>query len=138
MISRKRPSADEVLDAVAALLNQYWQQDDEQVQPQDRLQDDFVENEQRTYSESVQLQNEQLVFGPNSGITTNSVHETGKLPWNDVTGLLPKGMNLPMSPTLYAKMLWITNNVPKMSLQKIARAGAEAEADRLIALHYKP
>lgn len=59
-------------------------------------------------------------------------------PWEDLTGVLPKGLNLPMSPALYAKMLWITNNVPKMSLQKIAKAGAEAEADRLIALHYKP
>lgn len=59
-------------------------------------------------------------------------------PWEDLTDVLPKGLNLPMSPALYAKMLWITNNVPKMSLQKIAKAGAEAEADRLIALYYKP
>nr|WP_315256604.1 hypothetical protein [uncultured Duganella sp.] len=59
-------------------------------------------------------------------------------PWENTTGLMPKALNLPMSPVLYAKMLWITNNVPKMSLQKIARMGAEMAADKIIAEHYKP
>lgn len=45
-----------------------------------------------------------------------------------------RATSLIMSPTLYAKMQWVTNNVPKMSQQKLIHAGAEAEADRLIAL----
>lgn len=60
-----------------------------------------------------------------------------KKPWEDLSRGA-KGLNLPMSAELYAKMAWCTENVPKMSLQKLARQGAEAEADRLIALYYKP
>lgn len=49
-----------------------------------------------------------------------------------------KAASLEMSPTLYAKIQWVTHNVPKMSQRKLIMAGAEAEADRLIALYYKP
>ena len=49
-----------------------------------------------------------------------------------------RSTSLHMSPTLYAKMQWATHNVPKLSLQKLIQAGAEAEADRLIALYHKP
>jgi hypothetical protein len=57
-------------------------------------------------------------------------------PWEDLSAGA-KGLNLPMSPELYAKMLWCTNNIPKMSLQKLARMGAEKMADELIAKYYK-
>ncbi|MEJ7804359.1 MAG: hypothetical protein WKG03_00340 [Telluria sp.] len=60
-----------------------------------------------------------------------------KKPWEDLSAG-GKGVNVPMSPELYAKMKWVTENVPKMSLQKIARMGADAECDRLIAQFYKP
>ena len=57
-------------------------------------------------------------------------------PWEDLSHGA-KGLNLPMSPELYAKMLWCTNNVPKMSLQKLARLGAEKLADELIEKYYR-
>jgi hypothetical protein len=60
----------------------------------------------------------------------------GPFPWDDLTGE-PKGLSLKMMPVLYAKMQWVCDNVPRMSMLKIVREGAEAEADRLIALHYK-
>jgi hypothetical protein len=56
-------------------------------------------------------------------------------PWEDVSER-GKGVSIQTSPELYAKMKWITENVPKMSFQRIVRQGAEAEADRLIAEHY--
>lgn len=57
-------------------------------------------------------------------------------PWEDLSHG-SKGLNLPMSAELYAKMRWCNENVPKMSLQKLARMGAEKLADELIAKHYK-
>lgn len=56
-------------------------------------------------------------------------------PWEDLSRGA-KGLNLPMSAELYAKMLWCTENIPKMSLQKLARLGAEKLADELIAQHF--
>ncbi len=60
-----------------------------------------------------------------------------KKPWEDLSAGA-KGLNLPMSAELYAKMVWVCDNVPRMSLQKIAKQGAEELCDRLIAQHYKP
>lgn len=57
-------------------------------------------------------------------------------PW-EASGIRGKGVNLKTSAELYAKMKWITENVPRMSILKIVRQGAEAEADRLIAEHYQ-
>jgi hypothetical protein len=59
-----------------------------------------------------------------------------KKPWEDLSNG-SKGLNLPMHAELYAKMLWCTNNIPKMSLQKLARIGAELYADELIKKYYK-
>lgn len=44
---------------------------------------------------------------------------------------------LKISSVLHAKMLWLTKHVPKTSIQKIVKVGAETEVDRLIALHYR-
>lgn len=57
-------------------------------------------------------------------------------PWEDLSHG-SKGLNLPMSAELYAKMRWCTQNIPQMSLQKLARMGAEQICDQLIAKHYK-
>lgn len=67
-----------------------------------------------------------------SGLAT-----AGPFPWDEATGPV-KGLSLQMAPPLYAKMKWACENVPQMSMQKIARAGAEAECDRLIELYFKP
>jgi len=48
-----------------------------------------------------------------------------------------KFVPLPMDAELYAKMTWLTNNLPKMSLQKLAVAGTTAHVDALIKEHYK-
>lgn len=62
----------------------------------------------------------------------------GPAPWEALIDdpTKERATSMKMSPTLYAKMQWVTNNVPKMSFQKLIQAGAEAEADRLIALYH--
>lgn len=114
----KPKNAEEFLDALTAMIVAYNQSPGE-----DDLQDPQQEAE--------------AVSAHNAESGTTALPEDQRAPWEDIEGVMPKALSLPMSPALYAKMLWITNNVPKMSLQKIAKAGAEAEADRLIALHYK-
>lgn len=49
-----------------------------------------------------------------------------------------KSASVDISPILNAKIQWVMDNVPKISQRKLIMAGAEVEADRLIALHYKP
>lgn len=116
----KPRTAEEFMAALAALLDAYNEPHDAE---------EGVEEVQRVQVDADEQESQEV----RSARTGDDMR-----PWEDVTGVSSKGLNLPMSPALYAKMLWITNNVPKMSLQKIAKAGAEAEADRLIALHYKP
>jgi hypothetical protein len=59
-----------------------------------------------------------------------------KKPWEELSRG-SKGINFQPDPELYAKMIWCKENVPMMSLLKVARDGANAECDRLIALYYK-
>jgi hypothetical protein len=59
----------------------------------------------------------------------------GPFPWECATGT-PKGISIKLPATSYAKLQWVCDNVPRMSLQRIAREGAEAYADRLVALHF--
>lgn len=49
-----------------------------------------------------------------------------------------KTASIDISPVLNAKIQWVMDHVPKISQRKILMAGAEAEADRLIALYHKP
>jgi hypothetical protein len=60
----------------------------------------------------------------------------GPFPWDTAIGE-PKGVSPKFSPVLYAKMKWLCDNVPRMSMLRITRDGAEAEANRLVALYYK-
>lgn len=63
-------------------------------------------------------------------------YESG--PWDAYEVHKKMGVNLQVEPGLYKKMTWLTENLPKMSLQKLAKMGLEAEVDRLLALHYRP
>jgi lipopolysaccharide export LptBFGC system permease protein LptF len=59
-------------------------------------------------------------------------------PWDLVSeNSKMKHVPLPMDGKLYAKMNWLTNNLPKMSLQKLALTGTIAYVDALIKEHYK-
>ncbi|MFZ6872322.1 hypothetical protein ACO0LF_09680 [Undibacterium sp. Di27W] len=60
-------------------------------------------------------------------------------PWDLVEkNARTKGLNFPMDAELYAKMHWITENVPKMSFQKIVKIATEEYVDRLIVDLYRP
>ncbi|USX13259.1 hypothetical protein NHH88_26950 [Oxalobacteraceae bacterium OTU3CAMAD1] len=61
------------------------------------------------------------------------------VPWAvPVDTMREKSITIPMSPGMQLKLKWIVENVPQMSMRKIAIAGFAAETERLIALHYKP
>jgi hypothetical protein len=115
----KPKTAEEFLEALTAMMVAYNQQPAE-----DDLQDPQHD------AGVLHVQNAQAV--------STALPEGQRAPWEAIDGVMPKALNLLMPPALYAKMLWITNNVPKMSLQKIAKIGAEMAADKLIAEHYKP
>lgn len=132
MSDTMRLSAEEIARALTKLLIGFHEQDAEQ---QAAAHDDEA-NTSAPGQIALPLQNSIDADGAQQG-SMNQSGQTGA-PWEILDGVVPKGLNLPMSPALYAKMLWITNNVPKMSLQKIARMGAEMAADKLIAEHYKP
>lgn len=59
-------------------------------------------------------------------------------PWElvDPNGKV-KAVPLPMDTVLYAKMLWLTQNLGKMSFQKLAIEGTSKHVDELIKEYYK-
>ena len=60
-------------------------------------------------------------------------------PWEIASDdVKPKGLNFPMAGKLYAKMLWLTENLPKTSFQKLVLEGTTQYVDKLIAEHYEP
>jgi hypothetical protein len=143
MTETKRRTADDVLYAVAELLVEYRDQ---------KLADAAALEEQSVAVAAVPGQTALPQQEPGehrllqADIDATSPTEVAALdteipaPWGEYIDPDPtkkKSTSLIMSPTLYAKMQWVTNNVPKMSLQKLIQAGTEAEADRLIALHHK-
>jgi hypothetical protein len=59
-------------------------------------------------------------------------------PWEQIEVLKEMGVTIQVQPDLYKKMIWLTENVPQMSRQKLTRMGLEAEVERLLTLHYRP
>lgn len=57
-------------------------------------------------------------------------------PWENLDSDKTRGLNLPLDAELWAKMHWLTNTLPKTSLQKLAKAGTRAYVDALIDEHY--
>jgi hypothetical protein len=59
-------------------------------------------------------------------------------PWElvDKNGKV-KAVPLPMPPDLYEKMFWLTQNLGKMSFQKLAIEGTTRLVDELIDKHYR-
>ncbi|ABO60594.1 hypothetical protein LA345_38905 (plasmid) [Burkholderia vietnamiensis] len=59
-------------------------------------------------------------------------------PWDEYLPTEAKGFTTKFDPELHAKLVWITENVPKMSIQKIVKAAVAEFADKTIAERYKP
>lgn len=59
-------------------------------------------------------------------------------PWDEYLPTEAKGFTTKFAPELHAKLVWITENVPKMSIQKIVKAAVAEFADKTIAERYKP
>ncbi|MES2151256.1 MAG: hypothetical protein V4508_15865 [Pseudomonadota bacterium] len=63
---------------------------------------------------------------------------SGRGPWEDIDITKKMGVSIQVMPELYKKMIWLTENVPQMSHQKLTRMGLEAEVERLLERHYRP
>jgi hypothetical protein len=91
-------------------------------------------------SKDTQVSQMEIPLTPRSGTEAQNTNQnsTQLPPWEtvDKNGRV-KNVPLPMDAVLYEKMNWLTNNLPKMSLQKLAIAGTTAYVDALIEKHYK-
>jgi hypothetical protein len=59
-------------------------------------------------------------------------------PWREFVPDKAKGFTTTFDPELHARLVWITETVPKMSIQKIVKAAVLEYAEKLIAEHTKP
>lgn len=59
-------------------------------------------------------------------------------PWKKIEVHKEMGVTIKVQPEVYKKMIWLTENVPQMSHQKLTRMGLEAEVERLLTLYYRP
>lgn len=76
-----------------------------------------------------------------SSTADTALEDVAHVPWARFLDEDPnkeRSSSVDLSRTLYAKIQLATHLVPKLSMRKLMRAGIEAEADRLIALYYKP
>lgn len=59
-------------------------------------------------------------------------------PWDAIEVLKRMGINVQVEPDMYKKMVWLTQNVPQLSLQKIVKRALAAEVDRMVVAYYRP
>jgi hypothetical protein len=71
-------------------------------------------------------------------VKTTTISTPSEGPWEKIEVRKEMGVTIQVQPELYKKMIWLTENVPQMSRQKLTRMGLETEVERLLALHYHP
>jgi len=70
--------------------------------------------------------------------TVSNVEQAKSLaPWELANEKVPVGFNLRMDQVLHAKALWLCQNLPAMSQQKLYRQAIEEKIDALLKKHYK-
>lgn len=58
-------------------------------------------------------------------------------PWDDTNPKVPVGFNFRMDQRLHAKAVWLCENVPAMSQQKLYRMAVEEKIEELLKKYYK-
>ena len=58
-------------------------------------------------------------------------------PWDDANPKVPVGFNFRMDQRLHAKAVWLCENVPAMSQQKLYRMAVEEKIEELLKKYYK-
>ena len=58
-------------------------------------------------------------------------------PWDDANPKVPVGFNFRMDQRLHAKAVWLCENMPAMSQQKLYRMAVEEKIDELLKKYYK-
>lgn len=64
--------------------------------------------------------------------------KTGSSPWADAHPRVTINFSTKFLEELHMKMTWLTENVPKLSIQKIVQDGTAAHVEKLLKNHYKP
>lgn len=62
----------------------------------------------------------------------------GATPWADAHPKVSVNFSTKFPEELHMQMIWLTNHVPKLSIQKIVQEGAAAHVAKLLKEHYKP
>lgn len=58
-------------------------------------------------------------------------------PWDDANPKVPVGFNFRMDQRLHAKAVWLCENMPAMSQQKLYRIAVEEKIEELLKKYYK-
>jgi len=58
-------------------------------------------------------------------------------PWDDANPKVPVGFNFRMDQRLHAKAVWLCENMPAMSQQKLYRMAVEEKVEELLKKYYK-
>lgn len=58
-------------------------------------------------------------------------------PWDDANPKMPVGFNFRMDQRLHAKAVWLCENMPAMSQQKLYRMAVEEKVEELLKKYYK-
>jgi hypothetical protein len=58
-------------------------------------------------------------------------------PWDDANPKVPVGFNFRMDQRLHAKAVWLCENMPAMSQQKLYRMAVEEKIEELLKKYYK-
>ena len=142
MTTTERSTSEDVLYAIAELLDEY--------RDQNRRNADAVKAEAAPrpitpeqaalplYAvDNAQGEEEQVFFVDNHQTREANVSADGVAPWADLTGIDVVNLLYKLPPEIVAKMDWVIDNVPRMNRQRIVRDAVVAHLDALITQHYK-
>jgi hypothetical protein len=69
---------------------------------------------------------------------SDSPEKSESSPWADAHPRVTINFSTKFLEELHMKMTWLTENVPKLSIQKIVQNGTAAYVEKLLKNHYKP
>ena len=70
-------------------------------------------------------------------LTKTAKRKQKPAPWDDANPKIPVGFNFRMDQRLHAKAVWLCENMPAMSQQKLYRMAVEEKIEELLKKYYK-
>ena len=74
---------------------------------------------------------------PTANLETSPKGKPKTAPWDDANPKVPVGFNFRMDQRLHAKAVWLCENMPAMSQQKLYRMAVEEKIEELLKKYYK-